>query len=252
MLSKNQSKLLRSLQRKKNRQEQGLFLVEGGKIVSELLRSGWPLHSLYVSDDFAAAQAGQLEHCQVPVTRCAAEELTAAGTLVSNRDAIAIARIPESVEPIAGAGQWVLALDRINDPGNLGTLLRIADWYGITQLVCSADTVDLYNPKVINASMGSFLRVGVAHLDLEGWLADLPESVSVLGAYLEGDSVHELQPGLQGGVLLMGSEARGIAADLERFVTHRVTIPAFGAAESLNVAVATAVICDNLRRIGQG
>lgn len=249
MLSKNQSKLLRSLQRKKNRQEQGLFLVEGGKIVSELLESGWPLHSLYVSDDFAAAQTVALAGSGVPVTYCSSDELAAAGTLVSNRDAIAIVRMPGSTVPEISPGQWVLALDRVNDPGNLGTLLRIADWYGIRQLVCTTDTVDLYNPKVINASMGSFLRVAVTHLDLHDWLARLPAETEVLGAYLNGNSVHQLPGSLRGGVLLMGSEAHGVDAGLEPFVTRRITIPSFGGAESLNVAVATAVICDNLRRI---
>lgn len=248
MLSKNQSKLLRSLQRKKIRQEQGLFLVEGGKIVSELLESGWPLHSLYVSEDFTTAQAEALASCGVPITVCSADELSAAGSLVSNRDAIAIARIPERTVAEVSPSQWILALDSINDPGNLGTLLRIADWYGIRQLVCTTDTVDLYNPKVINASMGSFLRVSVTHLDLHDWLAELPAGTEVLGAYLDGSSVHQLPGSLRGGVLLMGSEARGIDPALELLVTQKITIPSFGAAESLNVAVATAVICDNLKR----
>lgn len=249
MLSKNQSKLLRSLQRKKVRQEQGLFLVEGGKAVSELLDTGWPLHSLYVSDSFAATHKAALAGCTVPITTCCAEALTAAGSLVSNRDAIAVARIPAARIPQIQPGQWVLALDRINDPGNLGTLLRIADWYGIRQLVCTEDTVELYNPKVISASMGSFLRVSLEHTDLQAWLAALPDNTPVLGACLEGASVHQLPSGLQGGVLLMGSEAHGIDATLEPHITQKITIPSFGAAESLNVAVATAVICDNLRRI---
>lgn len=249
MLSKSQNKLLRSLQRKKARQEHSLFLVEGGKAVSELLGSGWPLHSLYVSDSFAAAHRVALTGCKVPVTPCSVEALTAAGSLVSNRDAIAVARIPAAGVPQMQPGQWVLALDRINDPGNLGTLLRIADWYGIRQLVCTEDTVDLYNPKVISASMGSFLRVSLVHTDLHAWLAGLPEQTPVLGAYLTGTSVHQLSGDLQAGVLLMGSEAHGIDAGLEPLVTQKITIPSFGAAESLNVAVATAIICDNLRRI---
>ena len=249
MLSKNQSKLLRGLQRKKIRQEQGLFLVEGGKPVAELLASNWPLHSLYVSEAFAATHTALLERCKAAVTSCTPDELAAAGTLVSNRDAIAVAHMPAPAVPVSGQGQWTLALDRINDPGNLGTLLRIADWYGIDQLVCSEDTVDLYNPKVISASMGSFLRVSLVHTDLHAWLAGLPEQTPVLGAYLTGTSVHQLSGDLQAGVLLMGSEAHGIDAGLESLVTQKITIPSFGAAESLNVAVATAIICDNLRRI---
>lgn len=250
MLSKSQLKLLRSLQRKKDRQQQQLFLVEGGKPVAELLASGWPLHSLYVSEDYAASQAALLAQTQVSAVVCSAEALTTAGSLVSNREAIAVARMPqEQPAPAPQAGEWVLALDRINDPGNLGTLMRIADWYGITHLVCSPDTVDLYNPKVLSASMGSFLRVQLHYQPLDSWLASLPAEVAVLGAYLEGESVHQLTDADKGGVLLMGSEAHGIAPELAERVTRKVTIPAYGAAESLNVAMATAIICDNLRRL---
>lgn len=249
MLSKSQSKLLRSLQRKKIRQEQGLFLVEGGKMVAEVLAAGWPVHSLYVSEDYASAEQAQLLACTAPVTLCSAEALSAAGSLVSNRDAIAVLQMPpEPKQTQPQPDQWTLALDRINDPGNLGTLLRIADWYGIHTVVCSPDTVDLYNPKVISASMGSFLRVRVSYQPLARWLATLPADTPVLGAYLDGQSVHRLSPQQAGGVLLMGSEAHGIAAELAPFVTNKITIPAFGGAESLNVAVATAIICDNLKR----
>ena len=247
MLSKNQMRLLRSLQRKKERQQERLFVVEGGKPVAELLASGWPLHSLYLSEDFAAAHADLLQDW--PVTLCSADELAAAGSLVSNRDALAIARMPDETSLSAPEpGEWVLALDRINDPGNLGTLLRIADWYGIRRVVCSPDTVELYNPKVISASMGSFLRVSVHYQPLTDWLTALPAGCQVLGAYLAGESVHALAALEAGGVLLMGSEAHGIAPELAARVTRKITIPAFGAAESLNVAVATAIICDNLRR----
>lgn len=249
MLSKNQSKLLRSLQRKKSRQELSLFMVEGGKMVAEVLAAGWPVHSLYVSEEYAEARQAELLACTAPVTLCSPDELSAAGSLISNRDAIAVLQIPQELEqtPLQ-PGQWALVLDRINDPGNLGTLLRIADWYGISAVVCSPDTVDVYNPKVISASMGSFLRVRVGYQPLDSWLAALPAGTPVLGAYLDGQSVHQLSPQKAGGVLLMGSEAHGIATELAPFVTSKITIPAFGRAESLNVAVATAIICDNLKR----
>lgn len=251
MLSKNQLKLLRSLQRKKDRQQQQLFLVEGGKPVTELLASDWSMHSLFVSEDYAASQADLLAQTQVPAVVCSAEALTAAGSLTSNREAIAVAHMPdEQSAPRPQAGEWMLALDRINDPGNLGTLIRIADWYGIDHVLCSPDTVELYNPKVLSASMGSFLRVQLHYQPLDSWLASLPTEVAVLGAYLDGESVHQLSDVAQGGVLLMGSEAHGIAPELAARVTRKVTIPAFGAAESLNVAMATAIICDNLRRLG--
>lgn len=245
MLSKNQSKLLRSLQRKKIRQQEGLFLVEGGKAVRELLAGNWPLHSLYVSQKFAADVA--IPAGIQPVV-CTPEALAAAGSLVTNRDAIAVAKILPEAAPQQQSGEWTLALDGINDPGNLGTLIRIADWYGIRQLVCSPDTVDVYNPKVIAASMGSFLRVRTYYRPLGDWLDNL-QNVPVLGAYLEGTSVHQLPPISSGGVLLMGSESHGISAELAERISCRVTIPSFGGAESLNVAMATAVLCDNLARI---
>lgn len=251
MLSKNQLKLLRSLQRKKDRQQQQLFLVEGGKPVTELLASDWSVHSLFVSADFAASQGELLAQSVVQPVVCSAEALTAAGSLASNREAIAVVQMPdEQPAPRPQAGEWMLALDRINDPGNLGTLIRIADWYGIDHVLCSPDTVELYNPKVLSASMGSFLRVQLHYQPLDSWLASLPTEVAVLGAYLDGESVHQLSDVAQGGVLLMGSEAHGIAPELAARVTRKVTIPAFGAAESLNVAMATAIICDNLRRLG--
>lgn len=250
MLSKNQIRQLRNLQRKKARHELGLFLVEGGKPVAELLASDWPVRDVFVTDDYAERHAALLQQTSARVTRCTAEQLTAAGSLGSNREAIAVAAIRQDQVPLQHRpGQWILALDRINDPGNLGTLLRIADWYGICQLVCSPDTVELYNPKVISASMGSFLRVNVQYRSLELWLDSLPAEVPVLGAYLDGESVHGLPAMPAGGVLLMGSEAHGLAPELSGHVTRRITIPCFGQAESLNVAMATAILCDNLARI---
>lgn len=248
MLSRNQIRKIRALHRKKARREQQLFLVEGEKMVAELLESPWPVESLYATDAFLTHHEAAINAKQVQPFKATPEELSTAGTLVSNNAAIAIAHIPEAPQWPTEAQDWVLALDNINDPGNLGALLRIADWYGIQRVVCSPTTAELYNPKVINASKGSFLRVSVSYQPLEDFLAGLPPHTPVLGAYLSGKSVHDFTPSTHGGVLLMGSEAHGIHPSLAEFVTHPITIPAYGNAESLNVAVATAVICDNLRR----
>lgn len=247
MLSKNQTKRIRALHRKKIRHEQNLFLVEGEKITVELLESDWPIDSLYITEGFAQRYSALITKKGINPIYATDAELTAAGTLVSNNAALAIVAMPQPATAPTLDG-WVLALDRINDPGNLGALLRIADWYGISRIICSPDTADCYNPKVINASKGSFLRVAVNYQDLSAYLQALPQNTPILGAYLAGESVHHSIPSQNCGVVVMGSEAHGIHRSLAGLITHPITIPAFGAAESLNVAVATAVICDNLRR----
>ncbi|MBE0505510.1 MAG: RNA methyltransferase [Marinospirillum sp.] len=250
MLSKNQAKTLRALHRKKARREQQQFLVEGEKVVAELLASNWSVQALYATPTFTAQYAGLIQQSGVSITECSAAELTSVSTLVSNDAALAVVNCPAVADNNSpSADKWVLALDDINDPGNLGSLLRIADWYGIRRIVCSPQTTELYNPKVIAASKGSFLRVQVDYQPLDAFFDALPANTAVLGAYLDGESIHAFRPQQRGGILLLGSEAHGISSALAARVTQRITIPAFGAAESLNVAVAAAVLCDNLRRI---
>lgn len=251
MLSKAQAKQIRALHRKKERQEQGLFLVEGEKIVAELLASDWKTEGLYATPEFLDAHRELIRNSGAEITACTPEELSKIGTLQTNNAALAVVR-SRVLEP-ASKLSWTLVLDAVNDPGNFGAILRIADWYGMSTVICSEDTVELYNPKTIAASKGSFLRVQVQHTSLRSFFEELDDEVEVFGAYLDGASIHSLEGKVSSrGVILMGSEAHGIARELERYVTRRITIPAFGGAESLNVAVATAVICDNLRRIGMG
>ena len=167
------------------------------------------------------------------------------GTLQSNNAALAVAITPENRPFSLQTNEYALALDRISDPGNLGTLLRIADWYGINKVFCNLNTAELYNPKVIAASMGSFTRVQVFYCDLESEI--ITQKLPVYGAFLEGDDVHGVHFS-EGGILLMGSEAHGVGENLEKLVTQKVFIPRYGGAESLNVAIAAAVIIDNIRR----
>jgi RNA methyltransferase, TrmH family len=242
-------KLIRSLQQKKNRQAEGLFLVEGEKSVQELL-AGHPSHlgfevvALFCTDTFAQAHPRLLG--RVPVHELVkAETLAQAGTLETNDGALVLVRIPEAPAAPAPLAGLTLALSDLRDPGNLGAIIRIADWYGIGQVVCSPTTTDWYSPKVIAASMGSFLRVRPFYTDLSVWLATC--QVPVLGAFLTGESIHQVGK-LGRCVLLIGNEAQGIAPALEPLVSRRVTIPRFGGAESLNAAMATAILCDNLRR----
>ncbi|MDX1677796.1 RNA methyltransferase, partial [Arsukibacterium sp.] len=147
----------------------------------------------------------------------------------------------------AKAGCWTLVLDNINDPGNLGTIIRVADWYGIEHILCSPDTADCYNPKVIAAAKGSFLRVQLHYQPLADALSHA--SMPVYGAYLGGDNVHRLKLSAAGGYIVLGNEANGISDTIGGLVSQKITIPSFGSAESLNVGIAAAVICDNLLRL---
>lgn len=240
MISKNQLKLLRALGQKKQRKAQGLFLVQGEKNVLELVNSTLTVKQLFATAEFLA------EHRPLLHFECieaSLDELTKASTLVSNNAAIAVVEIPQVEVPKAQG--LMIALDGVSDPGNLGTIIRVADWYGIKHIVASTDCADPYNPKTISATMGSFGRVTVSQLDLPAYLqqSDLP----VYGAFLEGESAHKTQFAAEG-ILLMGSESHGVRQSAAQYVTDKITIPAFGGAESLNVAMATGIILDNMRR----
>lgn len=241
MISKNQLKLLRALGQKKQRKAHGLFLVEGEKNVLELVESELVVKQIFATHEFLSEQAHTLS--QYECIEASLDELTKASSLVSNNAAVAVVEIPQVNVPKAQG--LMIALDGVSDPGNLGTIIRIADWYGIKQIVASIDCADPYNPKTIRATMGSFGRVQVSLLDLPSYLenADIP----VYGAFLEGESVHKTLFSPEG-ILLMGSESHGVRPAAEQFVTDKITIPAFGGAESLNVAMATGIILDNLRR----
>jgi TrmH family RNA methyltransferase len=241
MISKNQLKMLRALGQKKQRKAHGLFLVEGEKNVLELLDTPLVVKQVFATVEFLQQHQGELAPYEC--IEASMDELTKASSLVSNNAAVAIVEIPQTATPKAEG--LMIALDGVSDPGNLGTIIRIADWYGIKHIVASRDCADPYNPKTIRATMGSFGRVTVFLTDLPDYLqrADIP----VYGAFLEGQSVHSTEFSSQG-ILLMGSESHGVRAEAEQYVTDKITIPAFGGAESLNVAMATGIILDNLRR----
>lgn len=247
MISNKWTKLIKSLHLKKHRKAEQLFFVEGEKAVLELLQSDWPVVALFATESFLSAHGVHSQRAEL-LQSCSSSELERVGTFSSNDAALAVVRIPQrSVSPTAPQ-EWVLVLDSINDPGNLGTIIRIADWYGIRHILCSEDTADAFNPKVIAAAKGSFLRVQLHYQPLLPLLqaADRP----VYGAYLGGESVHQLRMSHSGGYIVLGNEANGISDAVGRHVSRKITIPAFGQAESLNVGIACAIICDNLRRLG--
>jgi len=171
--------------------------------------------------------------------------LESAGTFQSNDSALAVARMKENSDFEPESSEWVIALDDIRDPGNLGTIIRIADWYGISKLLISNESADFYNPKVLHASMGSFTRVQFYYTDLGVYLSR--KTHPVYGAFLDGRNLYEVEFEA-GGIILMGNESKGISQSVSEHVTQRITIPRFGHAESLNVAIATSIICDNVKR----
>jgi RNA methyltransferase, TrmH family len=245
MLSKSRIKYIKSLQVKKYRQQEQCFVVEGDKSVAELLGSDFQIDLLVVTERYRAANLAVVNAYRGEVIVAATRVLGELGEFQTNEAVLAVARMKPNQPLIIHKQEFALVLDDIRDPGNLGTIIRIADWYGVSKIVASHETADFYNPKVIHASMGSFTRVKLYYTNLPEFLSD--KLVPVYGAFMEGEDVHRVtwEPG---GLIVIGNEAHGISGAVERYVTKRITIPKYGGAESLNAAVATAVICDNVRR----
>ncbi|MDX1391634.1 MAG: RNA methyltransferase [Rheinheimera sp.] len=246
MISQKWSKLIRALQQKKYRKIEQLFVVEGEKAVLELLASNWQVAAIFATDSFLQQHGATCTKAAL-VQSCSSDELEKVGSFASNDAALAVVNMPAHSDFVPHTSGWVLVLDQVNDPGNLGSIIRIADWYGIKHIVCSPDTADCYNPKVIAAAKGSFLRVTLHYQPLLPLLRST--TLPVFGAYLGGDSVHQLTLSQAAGFIVLGNEANGISSELESVISRKITIPAFGCAESLNVGIAAAVICDNLMRL---
>lgn len=241
MLSKAKIKFVKSLQIKKYRKQEQCFVVEGAKSVQELLKSDFEIVSVFGTGEFLASHTfGNVDE----VVEVREKELEEMGDFQSNGAALAVARMKENHNLMVGRDEFAIALDDIRDPGNLGTIIRTADWYGISKIIASEETADFYNPKVIHSTMGSFTRIRIYYTDLTKYLKE--QRSRVFGAYLDGTDVHKVDFG-NGGIVLIGNESRGISANLEPLVTDKITIPRFGSAESLNAAIATAIICDNIR-----
>ncbi len=244
MVSKAKEKFIKSLQLKKNRKQAQSFLVEGGKSVLELLSADFTVQSILATDRFVTDHP-ILENYTNLLTITSESALVRMGTFQSNNAALAIAEMKENTPPSMDLERYILVLDDVRDPGNLGTIIRIADWYGMKHIVASRQTADCYNPKVIHASMGSFARVQLYYTELPSFLKE--KKWPLYATDMQGTSVHDMT--FDGkGLVLMGNEAHGISADLQKYVDHTVAIPRFGEAESLNVAVASAIVCDNLMR----
>ena len=244
MLSKNQIKLIKSLETKKNRKREGLFVAEGPKVVGDLLRAGYQPHSIYATPQ-----------CSLFNAKCSTvtdDELHRISFLQHPQEVLAIFHIPtppQTIDIRPQTSALSLALDGVQDPGNVGTIIRIADWFGITQIFCSPDTADVYNPKVVQATMGSLAHVSITYCDLVPLLREA--NVPVYGTLLDGQDIYQ-QPLSAEGIIVMGNEGNGISPEVRQLVTNKLLIPNFNnnteTAESLNVAIATAITCSEFRR----
>ena len=245
MLSKSKIKLIRSLHLKKYRKLNGLFVAEGVINVFDLLKSKLKPDSLYVTEKGYRKFKNELNNIAFEVIT--GKQMEMITLLKTPSDILAVFELPEEAmtEP-KDIQDYILMLDNIKDPGNLGTIIRTADWFGIKNIVCSPETVDAFNPKVVQATMGSLARVNINYTDLTEFLKSA-ENINIYGAYLNGTPVKSVEkPGK--GIIIIGSEAHGISNYLQPYVSHRITIPGEGNAESLNASVAAAILCYEFKR----
>lgn len=242
-MTKKEIAEIKKLAQKKNRNEQGLFVVEGVKAIKEILEVGFAVEMLYTT---TPNELPVKKTCMINTS-----EMERISFLQTPTCYLALVRIPQKTEsPQIYNDELTLALDEVQDPGNLGTIIRLADWFGIRKIVCSTNTADCFNPKVVQATMGAIARIDIIYCDLPEVLKDASSrNIPILGTFMNGDNIYTSKLP-QNGVLVMGNEGSGIGMEIEALVTHRLTIPSFKTenVESLNVAIATAICCSEFRR----
>lgn len=247
MLSKGLIKLVNSLRHKKFRQLHGLFIAEGQKMINDLIKIGSPIKTIISAQN--KTMSGSFEFVQ-----CKANELGKISSLKTSQDVIALVKMPDyQYNEGEISNRLSLALDGVQDPGNMGTIIRIASWFGIENILCSIDCVDIYNPKVVQASMGALMKVKVHYLELSKSIAQLAKNTDykIYGTFMNGDSIYESEL-LSKGLIVMGNEGQGISVEIENLINKRIAIPSyaveFGGAESLNVAVSTGIVVSEFSR----
>ncbi len=257
MITRNKAKLISALRIPKYRKKHGLFVAEGTKLILELLQSTFGIDEIYATSDWIKQHREAFRHADHLVVRVEQKDIDAVSSLSTPPDVLAIINMPEGeIEPIHFSSTPTIMLDGINDPGNLGSIIRSADWFGIPQIVCSENTVDAYHPKVVQASMGSIFRLRIYEADLVKVLRNKPDGVPVYGAFMDGTNIHQtrLDPT---GIYIIGSESHGISNELSSLINERIAIPRHNSpgktseTESLNAAVAAAIILAEMRRAEQ-
>jgi len=250
MITKNKIKYIKSLQQKKFRSEHNSFVIEGVKMVKELLISDFELEEIYAEKTWIAENTDNLSHC----TEVSEKELKSISNLTTANRVIAIAKQKNvEINPAICNGKLNLVLDRIQDPGNLGTIIRIADWFGIQNIICSNDSVEQYNPKVIQATMGAVFRVNIFYTDLElfNQLIKKENKQKIYGTLLEGENIYNKNLNKEG-FIVMGNESEGISPKLIPYIDEKIHIPNYSSldqkTESLNVATAASIVCAEFRR----
>lgn len=250
MISKNKIKLIKSLDEKKFRKENALFLAEGNKTVEECLPY-FECKLLLATTEWLKRRHALPQWADI--IEASPEEIKKASLLKSPQEVLALFKQPVYRQPSHEQlrNSLTLALDKVQDPGNLGTIIRIADWFGIENIFCSPDTADLYNPKVVQATMGAIARVKLFYLPLDDFFTRLPSDIPRFGTFLHGENIYESQFPTSG-IIVMGNEGNGISDEVARHISHRLFIPNYpigrATSESLNVAVATAITCSEFRR----
>ena len=240
MVSKNQIKLIASLVQKKYRKQHQLFFAEGEKVISELLEANFELQNLYITKPMFK------DILESKKTMISDVDLNKMSALLNANDCLAVFKIP-SQKQVQSHG-LIVGLDDIRDPGNFGTIIRLCDWFGISQIICSEQTVDLYNPKVVQATMGSIARVIVSYVNLEIYLESL--QLEIFGTFMDGENIYRKKLP-KDGIIIFGNEANGISKNIEKLIKKKIAIPRFGnlqLTESLNVATATAIILSEFKR----
>lgn len=252
MLSKSAIKLITSLHHKKFRKKEGLFIAEGEKVCRELIHSGWTIEAVFLTKAFREEKFIRWVK-KVNAEVISEKDFEKISALTTSPEILVVAKIPERRLDVKSLdGKLTLVLDQIKDPGNLGTIIRIADWFGIENIICSEDCADVFNPKTVQATMGSLFRIKIFYEELETLLKSAREkNVDVYGTMLDADNIYKST--LSGeGMIVIGSESHGISENLLPFINHRISIPSFSAteykAESLNAAMATAIVCSEFRR----
>jgi TrmH family RNA methyltransferase len=245
MLSKAQISLITSLQNKKYRKQHGLFIVEGIKSVMEFISSSYEVESIFYTDD-ANTKVGKISH-NIKSHELTETEFQKISALKSPQGILALVKLPlqQKIVPSDLKNKFSLVLDDVQDPGNLGTIIRTAEWFGIEHIICSIGTVDAYNPKVVQATMGSLARLQIHYTDLTDFIP--ATGLKVYGALLDGQSIYQTVLAKEG-LIVMGNEGNGISDEIIALIDQAVTIPRLGQAESLNVAVATTIFCSEISR----